>query len=338
MSKFSFHTNHRLLLATIGLSFLGLSTLIAIIPAYNVQENNPPLPSAIKLSDSELRGKMIYISEGCQACHTQQVRSNAIDQPWGERPSLPADYATNTRMNFWRNTASLLGSERTGPDLTNVGMRQPGDIWHLLHLYNPRAVVPESIMPAYPWLFSEVKAVKVGQREIRMPDGYAPENGKKIITTSRVEDLVAYITSLKQAPVPKYVDKAFDAYDWQTVKAKTEENEEVLQLDGAALYAANCKVCHQDNGQGIPGAFPSLSGSEYAKDKDPANMIATVLYGLDRDNEYGAMLPFENTLSNEEIAAILTFERSNWGNSASEVKADEVQKVRSNGKPQDWSL
>lgn len=340
MKKLSFHTNHQLLLITIGLSFLGLSTVIAILPAYQVQENNPPLPQAKQLNQAELRGKMVYISEGCQACHTQQVRSNAIDQPWGERPAIPADFANNTRMNFWRNTASVLGSERTGPDLTNIGERQPGDLWHLLHLYNPRSVVKESIMPAYPWLFREVDKVEYGQREINVPEDYAPENGKKVITTQKVDDLVDYLISLKQAPVPKYVKTEFDAYKWQKVKTQDPQQKakEVLQLDGAMLYKANCKVCHQDRGQGIAGAFPPLAGSEYANDDDPSRMITTVLYGLDRDNEYEVMLAFSNTLTDEEIAAILTFERSNWGNDAPEVTAEQVKEIRDQGQPNDWPL
>ncbi len=336
--NFNFHTNHKLLLVTISIGFLILSSIIAVIPAYHVQENNPTLSGAVKPNDGELRGKMIYISEGCQACHTQQVRSNAIDQPWGERPSIPADYSQNTRMNVWRNTASVLGSERTGPDLTNIGKRQPGDIWHLLHLYNPRAVVKESIMPAYPWLFQEVDEVRTGDRAINLPNEFAPENGKKVITTQRVEDLVAYLVSLKQAPVPDYVDTEFNSYEWQKVKEKKPDQVEVLELDGAKLYSANCKVCHQDNGQGIPGSFPSLAESEYANDSDPTRMITTVLYGLNRDNEYGVMLAFNNTLSDEEIAAILTFERNSWGNKAPEVKAEDVKIIREQGKPEDWPL
>ncbi len=339
MKHISLHKNHQLLLITIGLSFTVLSCLIAVIPAYQVQENNPELPQARKMNDAELRGKMIYISEGCQACHTQQVRSNVIDQPWGDRPSIPADYAQNQRMNIWRNTASVLGSERTGPDLTNIGQRQPGDLWHLLHLYNPRAVVRESIMPAYPWLFQEVAEIKPGQKELRVPEAFRPANGKKILPTQKVEDLVAYLISLKQAPVPDYVDTQFASYEWQEVpQVKTQNEGEVLQIDGAKLYQRHCKVCHQNEGQGIAGAFPSLVGSEYANSENPESMIGTVLFGLDRDNEYGAMLPFEETLSDEEIAAILTFERSSWGNTGGAVSSDQVKTVRNEGKPSNWPL
>lgn len=79
-----------------------------------------------------------------------------MDKVWGNRPGMPTDYAGNKRTDFWRNTATLMGTERTGPDLTNIGTRQSSLARNLLHLYQPRAVVEKSIMPAYPWLF-EVK-------------------------------------------------------------------------------------------------------------------------------------------------------------------------------------
>lgn len=340
MKKLSFHQNHQWLLFVIGLSFLTLSCFVAVIPAWQVQENNPALSQAVKPNDAELRGKMIYISEGCQACHTQQVRSNVIDQPWGNRPSIPADYAQNRRMNRWRNTASVLGSERTGPDLTNIGQRQPGDLWHLLHLYNPRAVIKESIMPAYSWLFQEVEELKPGQKELRIPSDFRPKSGNRIITTTRVEDLVAYLRSLKQASVPGYVNTEFQAYDWQQKEESipTTNSKEVLQLYGAKLYSRHCKVCHQSDGKGIPGAFPSLAGSEYANSQDPSPMIKTVLFGLDRENEFGSMISFEGTLSDEEIAAILNYERSSWGNSGTLITLDQVRSIRNEGKTNQWPL
>ena len=322
---------------SITFGFLVLSLIIAVMPAYQIQNNNPPLPNATVLNDSELRGKMIYISEGCQACHTQQVRSNIIDQVWGRRPSVPADYAENTRMNAFRNTASVLGSERTGPDLSNIGERQPADTWHYLHLYNPRAVVQESIMPAYPWLFNEVEEVKAGDREVTVPREFLPV-GKHVITTRKAEDLVAYLKSLKQAPLPGYLQVDFDAYDWQNPAKKVSEPEEVVKPDGARLYATHCKVCHQDNGQGIKGAFPTLDRSEIVNQEDPTQMISIVLYGLDRDNEYGAMVGFGERLSDEEIAAIISFERKGWNNQAGEVTTDEVRKVREGGVPEDWPM
>src|SRR5690606_42016152 len=96
---------------------------------------NAPLPNAEKMSDAARKGKAIYIANGCVACHTQQVRNIEMDKVWGSRPSIAADYADMRRQDIWRNTATLMGTERTGPDLTDVGDRQPSRDWNLGHLY-----------------------------------------------------------------------------------------------------------------------------------------------------------------------------------------------------------
>ncbi len=336
--RISFHTNHQFLLITIALSFLILSVSIAVMPAYFVQENNPPLNNLVNNNEAIQRGKEIYIAEGCQSCHTQQVRSNVIDRQWGDRPSIPADYAGNTRIDIWRSSASVLGSERTGPDLTNVGQRQPGELWHYLHLYNPRSVVKASIMPGYPWLFEEVTRVENEEKLVNIPEKYGPGNRIKIITTQRAKDLVTYLLSLKQAAVPEYLKTEFDAYEWQVVKDSSLNEEKGMSLDGKKLYVDNCQVCHQKSGEGVDGAFPPLAGSQYANKQDPSFMITTVLYGLDRDNKYGAMMPFVDRLTDKEIAAILSFERSSWGNKGGKVSANEVKLIREAGKPSQWPL
>ena len=82
---------------------------------------------------------MIYVENGCITCHTQQVREVEMDKVFGSRPSIASDLALDKRPNVWQNTATLLGSERTGPDLTNIGARQSSKDWQLLHLYQPRA-------------------------------------------------------------------------------------------------------------------------------------------------------------------------------------------------------
>jgi cytochrome c oxidase cbb3-type subunit 2 len=90
---------------------------------------------------------------------------------------------------------------RTGPDLFNIGARQPSEDWHLIHLYNPRATSPGSIMPPYPWLFreeirysDEVLAAR-GERVVPVPEEYVPE-GKVIIATPDAIDLTAYLIGL----------------------------------------------------------------------------------------------------------------------------------------------
>ena len=151
-----FFDNHKKLFRTALGLFVGLTIIVAIMPAINNQENNAPLPGYEPLSQEAYLGKKSFIANGCVACHTQQVRNVDMDNVWGSRPGIPADYAGISRTDFWTNTATLMGTERTGPDLTNIGSRQPSLAWNLLHLFQPRAVVEKSIMPAYPWLF-EVK-------------------------------------------------------------------------------------------------------------------------------------------------------------------------------------
>src|SRR3546814_4333172 len=91
--------------------------------------------------------------------------------------------------------------------------------------------------------------------------------------------------------------------------------------DGSALYAQTCAACHQPEGQGLPGAFPALAGSEIINDDNPETLIRIILQGYDARAEYAAMPPFATQLSDAEIAAIATHERSSWGNNASPVDA-----------------
>ena len=149
----NFHKDHANLVNVALLVFALLSTGIAVAPALTMQDNNAPLPDMPKMTDQERRGLSIYVAEGCIGCHTQQVRNIEMDKTWGDRPSMPSDYFySKERPNIWQATPSLLGSERTGPDLTNVGKRQASEAWQMLHLYNPRLVVKGSVMPRYGWL------------------------------------------------------------------------------------------------------------------------------------------------------------------------------------------
>ncbi len=98
----------------------------------------------------------------------------------------------------------------------------------------------------------------------------------------------------------------------------------VAQPDGAALYADNCSGCHQPTGKGIPGAFPSLAGDPFVVGK-PEPVAATVLNGR------GGMPTFGKDLADEEIAAILSFVRSSWGNHAPAIDAAMVKAQRNAG-------
>lgn len=191
-----FNDHKKLFLTALGL-FLFLTILVAILPALYNQKNNAPLPQAEALSGDTLQGKAIYVKEGCVSCHTQQVRNVDMDKGWGERPSIAADYANLHRTDFWRNTATVMGTERTGPDLAAIGTRQPSIDWHLAHLYNPRIVVKQSIMPAYPWMFEIKKTPAKGDVVVNVPAEFFKGEEGKVVATKEALQLVAYLQSLK---------------------------------------------------------------------------------------------------------------------------------------------
>ena len=327
-----FFNNHKkLFLATIGL-FLLLTLLMAIIPALYSQENNAPLPGADQLNASELRGKAIYVANGCVACHTQQVRNIDMDKTWGSRPSIASDYALNRRTDLWRNTATLMGTERTGPDLANIGERQPSVDWQLLHLYQPRAVVKESIMPSYQWMFVYKEKPAKNEKVVNVPAEYMRGRKGKIVATRQAMDLVNYLLSRKQVKLPTGVapkDFLYKKEVKQTVGGGGAGA--APELDGASLYVANCQACHQSNGEGLPGAFPPLKGSKIVLDDNPEMMVNIIMNGYSgRQSEgFGPMpaIGTTNNLSAEEISAIMNHERASWGNNSRKVTPDEIKKL-----------
>ncbi|GAB3926381.1 cbb3-type cytochrome c oxidase subunit II [Larkinella terrae] len=308
--------------------FLVLTAFVAIMPAMTNQRNNAPLPGSVQLSEEAQKGKALFIANGCVACHTQQVRNVAMDQVWGERPGLPADYAQMERTDFWRNTATLMGTERTGPDLTSVGTRQPSKEWNLVHLFNPRIVVKESVMPAYRWLFDTKPEAAAGETVVSIPDSFKRSKGV-VVAKPEALQLVAYLQSLKQAKLPNPSDVPAFLYEKQSAAQTGSATGQSTLPNGQALYATHCQACHQENGEGLKGAFPPLKGSRIVLDPNPKMMLAIILKGYDARPEFGVM-PAVGTNANlkpEEIQAIINHERTSWGNNTTKVTAAEVTRL-----------
>lgn len=327
----NFHKDHANLVNVSLLVFALLSTGIAVAPALSMQDNNAPLPDMPKMTEQEHRGLAVYVAEGCIACHTQQVRNIAMDKTWGDRPSMPSDYYySKVRPNIWQATPSLLGSERTGPDLTDVGRRQASEAWQMLHLYDPRMVVKGSVMPRYGWLFEEVDSASVTPDDVLLP---VPANqledpGKKVIAKQKAKDLVAYLLSLKQAPLPTGVAApefiATPAPDGQPLALTSPD----ALPDGGAVFSRVCAACHQADAKGLPGAFPPLAGSPVVNDEDALKMVDIVLGGYDGHPGYGAMPPQAEVLNDAEIAAVINYVKSNFGNDAPPTEASAVTSQR----------
>lgn len=169
-----------------------LAVLMGVVPGV-VLSRTAPTPGLQPYTPAEQRGRAVYVSEGCAYCHSQVVRPLAQDKVYG-RPSVGGDYAYDT--------PELLGDHRNGPDLTNIGGRQPSDVWQYIHLWDPRALVSGSIMPSYPWLFRVEAQAKPGETIVHLPPGFGPKSGV-VVPTRAGRDLVQYLLSLKQVPLQK---------------------------------------------------------------------------------------------------------------------------------------
>lgn len=325
----NFHRNHWLLFSVVFFGYVALSWIVGIGPAIWVQMNSEPLPGSAPMSELERRGLEVYIAEGCVACHTQQVRPLKMDAVWG-RPATAGDYARVRPAGVLHPYApAVLGSERTGPDLTSIGSRQPSATWQYIHLYNPRAVVPESIMPAFPWLFEVVDQPPADAVRVPVPAAWAPASGT-VVATDRAKALVAYLASLKQV-----ASKAGGAQGANPPAAAPSPSGSGAD-EGASLYATHCASCHQASGEGLADVFPALKNDPVVDADDATRHIDTVLHGAHGrtigGKQYPAAMPaFADQLNDGQIAAIITHERSSWGNRAPPVTAKDVAAVRAGG-------
>lgn len=128
------------ILILIAVSFGGLAE---IVPLFFIKQTTEPVAGLKPLNALQLEGRDIYIREGCNTCHSQMIR------PFRAETERYGHYSV-AGESVWEHPF-LWGSKRTGPDLARVGQRYSDD-WHRAHLNNPRDVVPESVMPSYPWL------------------------------------------------------------------------------------------------------------------------------------------------------------------------------------------
>lgn len=171
-------------------AILALAGFVLVGAPWLLYRDHPAEPALEPYTAQQAAGRERYVDLGCVYCHSQQPRDPSYapdgERGWG-RASTAGDYAYDA--------PHLLGTMRTGPDLFNVGARQPSEDWHLVHLYQPRAVVPWSIMPAHPFRF-EVKAEAApGDRVVTVPPPYAPEAGV-VVAKPEALDLVAYLVGL----------------------------------------------------------------------------------------------------------------------------------------------
>ena len=169
--------------------------IVEIAPLFYLQNTIEKVEGVRPYSPLELAGRQIYIREGCYVCHSQMIRPMRDEVERYGHYSLAAESMYDHPFQW--------GSKRTGPDLARVGGRY-SDEWHRLHLNNPRDVVPESNMPAYPWLAAssvedvDVQARMRALRRVGVPytDEQIAKAPEQLKGKSELEALIAYLQGL----------------------------------------------------------------------------------------------------------------------------------------------
>ncbi len=181
-----------LVLIIVAISFGGL---VELVPQFFLKETAAPVAGLKPLDAVQLEGRDVYIREGCHVCHTQMVR------PLRAEVERYGHYSVAGESVY--DHPFLWGSKRTGPDLARVGARY-SDEWHKAHLFNPRNVVPESNMPAFPWLYDNILDGKYtakkmeALRVVGVPytDQDIAGAAKAVQGVSEMDALVAYLQQL----------------------------------------------------------------------------------------------------------------------------------------------
>lgn len=290
-----------------GLGFFLLSFgILGIVPGLAIESDLKRSKPAtmLPLSASEERGRLIYAREGCAYCHTQQIRKVRADV---ERFGAPTR-AWETVYDY----PHLWGTRRIGPDLSRETSVRSDD-WQLTHLYNPRLIVKDSMMPPYPWLFNKSAS--------------AP--------TQEGQDLLAYLKSLGRArelsgitiqPLPAYCKCPEDVRRLEETVGLLNANPNMAEQSkkssnfffpsdkallasyekrGSELFAQNCASCHGAQGRGDGVAAATLLPA-------PANLTLKqfsterLSYVLDH-GVYGSAMPAWRDLAEQDRAALVLY-------------------------------
>jgi cytochrome c oxidase cbb3-type subunit 2 len=131
------------LMIILVIAVISVGGLVQIVPLFFQDSLTEPVAGLKPYSALRLEGRDIYVREGCYVCHSQMIRPFRAETERYGHYSVAGEFVYDRPFQW--------GSKRTGPDLHRVGGRY-SDEWHRVHMSNPRDVVPESIMPGYPWL------------------------------------------------------------------------------------------------------------------------------------------------------------------------------------------
>jgi cytochrome c oxidase cbb3-type subunit 2 len=183
------------LLIVLVILVVAIGGLVEIVPLYFQRSTTEPVAGLKPYSPLRLAGRDVYVREGCYNCHSQMIRPFRAETERYGHYSVAGEFVYDHPFQW--------GSKRTGPDLARVGGRYSDD-WHRIHFQNPRDVVPESIMPAYPWLAAtpasadDIEAKMRALRRVGVP--YTDEEiagaRKELEGKTELDAMIAYLQGL----------------------------------------------------------------------------------------------------------------------------------------------
>ena len=281
-------------------------------PMLRQDMSGPKLEALRAYTPLELAGRDIYQREGCMGCHTQTVR------PLASEVARYGDYSKVGEFAYDR--PHLWGSKRTGPDLAREGGLRPDD-WHHRHFENPQALAPKSNMPSYAFLKQAkldpgtAKAHYRALASVYSPGEFAAkeEDFAALQDKTEMDALVAYMQWLGHA-----IPRECAVGDLLATNPLAGKKQAILR--GVTVYRDNCAQCHGDEGEGLPGAVPSLLDDEFLGEKgDVADgtyfglitcgSAAKKQMGRKGDPE-GGMTAFGGQLPDDDIWSVISFIRA----------------------------
>lgn len=209
-----------ILLLVLTLITVSIGGMVQIIPLFTIESTIERVDGVRPYTPLELMGRNIYIREGCYLCHSQQIRPFKDEVERYGHYSLAAESMYDKPFQW--------GSKRTGPDLARVGGRYSND-WHVQHLASPRAVVPESVMPAYPFL---------GERKLEVPDIAAHLKSLRTVGVPYSDEMIANAAADLDAQVNPDADTTalLKRYPRAVVGKFNAESSSITEMDALVAY------------------------------------------------------------------------------------------------------
>lgn len=286
--------NYLIAAVFVALIFLTIIFVTAILPATTFQPE-ASVQGAYKYTLSEARGREIYKREGCVYCHTQFVRYQ--DREMGEMV-VAGDYANQT--------PHLLGTERTGPDLSNVGGKYP-DAWHWAHHMQPRAVKPGSLMPSFSFLKDQEMTDLIAYLQTLGRERELEARQRKAVKHEPAAGAHGSGPALNAITWLEAPQEMRD--EWQRISKNVDTDNSAIANSGRGIYMQNCAVCHGVTGRGNGPISSSMI-------KKPANLTRpfyaaysdALYYWRVKEGVAGTRMPrWGRSLSEQQMAYLVAF-------------------------------